>query len=1013
MPAGHRPPSSWFKEMQQKVKEGNPSYDSETTDRTVGKIWSDLSDSKKNEISKRKEGKLRGESGFKETEVPVTVSKIKYDLYQGFEFPISEMAHDLYDEEMRDYIGAVVLTPEDTIAALTEAGYTEQEIKSVFEEARANSRTSSFGSDYYEEIDLPKPAVINVHISKWASSAGKNKLRVEADSYISTRHLVEAYISKMSPNSEIDAYGVARAQHVEPISAEQELNKLVGEGVLQQDGIWYRLNMENPTVQEWVSLQRPKMIGSSGENYVVKINKRHVGDRVEDLHVPGKGARSIKEVSVICTDSGAENLVDLITYIKDIGNPGHSFGIVVDDENADTRKTFGWDGDGSDGISKIEVKDIEKQEKIAVNYVKNDKGESVIAIGAPGSIERVKVEYPGLIEDINNYLETINTDDVFPEATAKGDKDIILQLIRESGVRTPLETESVLQASNFYNVFKKSAQADSFMFPNLFSSEAKKWLEIQTKLEAVKILGGIVSTPEQALKAINQAINNISKQLSMAVEPEVKRIMDTQKDKIMDEIVVNTEQNIQQPAPPIPPNAPPAPSPAAQSVAQPAVAPVEPVEASASTHMPAKLRAAFDLASKALGEIRSGEWIVCGLNNGSNEGIPAEFLEKELLEETVKTAASGSGFNLSGSVLGDYTGLTKVSSIEIRQGYGVRLKASDDVSPWIVFDKKGDAEYFLKEIVEQMKMRVSAQEDTADDRDRFGQDPDYFGSRSDKSGCECGRITGVRCQEKSDGTKVLWVPPYLRSTAIAAGGDMLTPYAERLNLSEDCYEALKEYEGTWLVHRAIEGGISARGVKSLSPEDVERARKALEYAGFGDYLYSGTRSCGNIPDPGGDSVEAELTLEEIKDALAPKFSVEWTGDSNTGADGLTTSDFRIIKAQQEKFNFEEEDEDTSKEFVIYLDNGHGDRDDGMASIHTWDSAAAKHDQTILGSDWEIDGDFAYAYVTDRPNLIEELEADGYTVKEDGNYYSWNSWDELYENLDDETKSQVGKPPAGE
>lgn len=244
------------------------------------------------------------------------------------------------------------------------------------------------------------------------------------------------------------------------------------------------------------------------------------------------------------------------------------------------------------------------------------------------------------------------------------------------------------------------AQAESFMFPNLFSSEAKKWLEIQTKLEAVKILGGIVSTPEQALKAIDQAIDNISKQLSMAVEPEVKRIMDTQKDKIMDEIVVDTEQNVQQPAPPIPPNAPPAPAPAAQPTPQPAPAPVEPVEAAASTHMPAKLRAAFDLAAKAYGEIRSGEWIVCGLNDESNEGIPAEFVEKEMLEEIVKSAADGGGFNLSGSVLGDYTGLSKVASIEVRSGYGVRLKAAEDASPWIVFYKEADAEAFLKAATE-------------------------------------------------------------------------------------------------------------------------------------------------------------------------------------------------------------------------------------------------------------------------------------------------------------------------
>ena len=32
-----------------------------------------------------------------------------------------------------------------------------------------------------------------------------------------------------------------------------------------------------------------------------------------------------------------------------------------------------------------------------MNYITNDKGESVIAVGAPGSIARVKAKYPALI----------------------------------------------------------------------------------------------------------------------------------------------------------------------------------------------------------------------------------------------------------------------------------------------------------------------------------------------------------------------------------------------------------------------------------------------------------------------------------------------------------------------------------------------------------------------------------------------------------------------------------------
>jgi hypothetical protein len=56
-----KPPKKWWKKMTRKVKEGNSSYDEETIRKTVGKIWADLSDSKKSEIRGR-EGKTYGKS---------------------------------------------------------------------------------------------------------------------------------------------------------------------------------------------------------------------------------------------------------------------------------------------------------------------------------------------------------------------------------------------------------------------------------------------------------------------------------------------------------------------------------------------------------------------------------------------------------------------------------------------------------------------------------------------------------------------------------------------------------------------------------------------------------------------------------------------------------------------------------------------------------------------------------------------------------------------------------------
>ena len=77
-----------------------------------------------------------------------------------------------------------------------------------------------------------------------------------------------------------------------------------------------------------------------------------------------------------------------------------------------------------------------------MNYTKNDKGEMVIAIGAPGSIERSKVEWPHLIECINA---------IWVERTGLPGRGIdeAIELIRKRGIKGRLETNSILSASYF------------------------------------------------------------------------------------------------------------------------------------------------------------------------------------------------------------------------------------------------------------------------------------------------------------------------------------------------------------------------------------------------------------------------------------------------------------------------------------------------------------------------------------------------------------------------------------
>lgn len=66
-----------------------------------------------------------------------------------------------------------------------------------------------------------------------------------------------------------------------------------------------------------------------------------------------------------------------------------------------------------------------------MNYVVNDRGDLVIAIGAPASIERMVVERPALIQQVNNLSNAA----------------LALTLIKASGIACRLETESILMAS--------------------------------------------------------------------------------------------------------------------------------------------------------------------------------------------------------------------------------------------------------------------------------------------------------------------------------------------------------------------------------------------------------------------------------------------------------------------------------------------------------------------------------------------------------------------------------------
>jgi hypothetical protein len=126
-------------------------------------------------------------------------------------------------------------------------------------------------------------------------------------------------------------------------------------------------------------------------------------------------------------------------------------------------------------------------------------------------------------------------------------------------------------------------------FPNLFSSDTRKWIELQTRNLAANM--GPIASPEQAIAFVNDAAKQVISQISEAVNDEVTKIIEQEKENILKEIV--TEDTTFEEGPMAPPPAPQIPMEMEEPA--PAVAPVpEQVAASEKAFMSHKLRIAFE-----------------------------------------------------------------------------------------------------------------------------------------------------------------------------------------------------------------------------------------------------------------------------------------------------------------------------------------------------------------------------------------------------------------------------------
>ena len=79
-----------------------------------------------------------------------------------------------------------------------------------------------------------------------------------------------------------------------------------------------------------------------------------------------------------------------------------------------------------------------------MNHTLDDNGRTVISVGAPGSIERMRCERPALISRLNNLYWSAR-DASSPGAAV----DEAVQMIREAGVKDYRETNAILASSDY------------------------------------------------------------------------------------------------------------------------------------------------------------------------------------------------------------------------------------------------------------------------------------------------------------------------------------------------------------------------------------------------------------------------------------------------------------------------------------------------------------------------------------------------------------------------------------
>ena len=108
-------------------------------------------------------------------------------------------------------------------------------------------------------------------------------------------------------------------------------------------------------------------------------------------------AKEPEHTAVIKYD-GDFDLAGLLLYINKIGAVGHSFSIVVDPDDKENEKKFGFDGDGSDRIHSVEIDGKQIKQAPTAQDVKGDPNSNEAAFSL--AIKRDRLQYLRRVKSI-------------------------------------------------------------------------------------------------------------------------------------------------------------------------------------------------------------------------------------------------------------------------------------------------------------------------------------------------------------------------------------------------------------------------------------------------------------------------------------------------------------------------------------------------------------------------------------------------------------------------------------